>query len=193
MAGAFDRLYLSEADPFGAELPQFRYQQRKYDRLLSMLPQRRYRNVLDVGCGLGAFTRKLGPFTAGILGIDISEVAIAQARARSLDHSNIRYAVVGVRDMAELTESFDLIILADTLYYTDSGQAPDVSAIAAGVASKLLPGGLLMLVNHYFFGIDATSRTTRAIHDAFRNTARLDCVAEYRRAFFLATLLQRAD
>ena len=84
MAGAFDRLYSAETDPFGAELPQFRYQRRKYDCLLSMLPRRHYGNVLDVGCGLGAFTRKLAPFSEAILGIDISEAAIAQARQRSL-------------------------------------------------------------------------------------------------------------
>ena len=30
-ASAFDELYAGESDPFGAELPQYRYQQRKYD------------------------------------------------------------------------------------------------------------------------------------------------------------------
>jgi SAM-dependent methyltransferase len=190
-AAAFDRLYSAETDPFGAELPQFRYQRRKYDCLLSMLPRRRYRNVLDVGCGLGAFTRKLAPFSEAILGIDISEAAIAQARDRSLSHSNIRYAVAGVNGASKIEEAFDLIVLADVLYYTDFRQAACVGSIADGVASRLLPGGLVLLVNHYFFGIDAASRTTRAIHDSFRNAPLLDCKAEYRRAFFLATILQR--
>jgi SAM-dependent methyltransferase len=191
MAVAFDRLYSAETDPFGAELPQFRYQRRKYDSLLSMLPRRRYRNVLDVGCGLGAFTRKLAPFSEAILGIDISEAAIAQARDRSLSHSNVRYAVAGVAGASKMEEAFDLIVLADVLYYTDSPQPACVGSIADGVASRLLPGGLVLLVNHYFFGIDAASRTTRAIHDAFGRAPLLDSMAEYRRAFFLATLFQR--
>jgi SAM-dependent methyltransferase len=190
-AMAFDRLYSTEADPFGAEVPQFRYQRRKYDSLLSMLPRRRYRNVLDIGCGLGAFTRRLAPFSEAILGIDISAAAIAQARDRSLIHSNIRYAVEGVVGASRIEDAFDLIVLADVMYYTDR-RAACVESIAGGVASRLLPGGLLLLVNHYFFGIDAASRMTRAIHDAFRNAPLLHCEAEYRRPFFLATLLQRA-
>ena len=34
---AFDQLYGAVRDPFGTELPQYRYQQRKYECLLSML------------------------------------------------------------------------------------------------------------------------------------------------------------
>jgi 2-polyprenyl-3-methyl-5-hydroxy-6-metoxy-1,4-benzoquinol methylase len=193
MAVAFDRLYSAETDPFGAELPQFRYQRRKYDCLLSMLPRRRYRNVLDVGCGLGAFTRRLAPFSEAILGIDISEAAIAQARQRSLGRPNIRYAVGAVLGAPAAEEKFDLIVLADVLYYMDTRHEDGVESIAAGLASRLLPDGLVLLVNHYFFGIDAASRTTRAIHDAFRNSPLLVRQAEYRRAFFLTTILQRVD
>lgn len=192
-AAAFDRLYAGEADPFGAELPQYRYQQRKYDCMLSMLPRRRYLNALDVGCGLGAFTRKLAPFTENILGIDISEVAIAQARQRSTHHSNIRYAVAGVVNTSGLEEAFDLIVLADTLYYTETRRAGALQPIVESVTSRLVPGGLLLLVNHYFFGVDSASRTTRAIHDVFRNSKALECTAEYRRPFFLATIMQRTS
>jgi SAM-dependent methyltransferase len=191
-AVAFDRLYAAEEDPFGAELPQYRYQQRKYDCLLSMLPRRRYLSALDVGCGLGAFTRKLAPFTDAVLGIDISGVAISQARRRSLNYPNIRYAVSGVVNTCTVGESFDLIVLADTLYYTDLRPAGSLESIAESVTSSLLPGGILLLVNHYFFGIDAASRLTRTIHDVFRNSKRVECTAEYRRAFYLATVLQRA-
>jgi SAM-dependent methyltransferase len=191
MAVAFDRLYSAETDPFGAELPQFYYQGRKYECLLSMLPLRRYRNVLDVGCGLGAFTRRLAPFSEAILGIDISEEAIAQARHRAVSHSNIRFAVASVLGASEIEQKFDLIVLADVLYYTDTRQPAWVESIAQGMASRLLPGGLILLVNHYFFGIDAASRTTRTIHDRFSNTPLLDRKAEYRRPFFLTTLLQR--
>src|SRR5690348_627447 len=61
-AAAFDQLYRAAGDPYGAELPRYRYQRRKYEGLLSLLPRRRYRRALDLGCGLGSFTRKLAPF-----------------------------------------------------------------------------------------------------------------------------------
>jgi SAM-dependent methyltransferase len=89
--------------------------------------------------------------------------------------------------------AFDLIILADTLYYIDPLTAVRLQCIARDISSRLTPGGLLLLVNHYFFGIDPASRATREIHDEFRNASSLECVAEYRRAFFLATLLRRSD
>ena len=192
-ASAFDQLYAGLNDPFGAELPQYRYQQRKYDSLLSMLPRRPYRNVLDVGCGLGSFTRKLAPFAEHILGTDISAEAIEQARKLSARHPNIAYSQEDVLDEPRQEAFFDLIVLADTLYYINPLTDVGLKSIVANVSAKLAAGGLLLVVNHYFSGIDAPSRSTREIHDAFRWASRLERVAEYRRAFFLATLLRRSD
>jgi SAM-dependent methyltransferase len=192
-ASAFDQLYAGRNDPFGAELPQYRYQQRKYASLLSMLPQRPYRNVLDVGCGLGTFTRKLAPFAEHILGTDISAEAIGQARRLSAGHPNIAYSQQDVLDNSHQEASFDLIVLADTLYYIEPLTDVGLKSIAGNLSTKLAPGGLLLLVNHYFFGIDLPSRGSREIHEAFRWAAQLERVAEYRRAFFLATLLRRSS
>jgi SAM-dependent methyltransferase len=193
VASAFDQLYAGLNDPFGTELPQYRYQKRKYDSLLSMLPRRPYVNVLDVGCGLGTFTRKLAPFAEHILGTDISAEAIEQARRLSAGCPNIAYSHQDMLDNPHQEASFDLIILADTLYYIEPLTDVGLKSIAGNLSKKLAPGGLLLLVNHYFFGIDLASRGTREIHDAFRWAARLERVAEYRRAFFLATLLRRSS
>jgi SAM-dependent methyltransferase len=189
---AFDRLYAGVQDPFGVELPQYRYQQRKYNSLLSMLPQRRYRKVLDIGCGLGAFTRMLAPFAEQVLGTDISAEAIKQARELSVDHPNVTYAQRDMLGSSQQESAFDLIIIADTLYYVDPRTPVGLKSIARNISSKVAPGGLVLIVNHYFFGVDMASRDTRDIHDAFRWAPTLECVAEYRRAFFLATLLQRS-
>lgn len=191
-AAAFDQLYAGLDDPFGSELPQYRYQRRKYNSLLSMLPGRSYHNALDVGCGLGAFTRKLAPFTEHILGTDISAEAIGQARKLSAAHSNIVYSHEDTLNNPG-EGLFDLIVLADTLYYIDPLTDVALKSIAGNLSVKLAPGGLLLLVNHYFFGFDAPSRGTREIHDAFRWASGLQRVAEHRRAFFLATLLRRSD
>ncbi len=188
----FDHLYATTRDPFGVELPQYRYQQRKYACLLSMLPQRRYRNILDVGCGLGTFTRKLAPFGEQVLGTDISGEAVSQARRLSVSHPNITYAQRNMLDAPPTESEFDLIIIADTLYYVNPRTPVALKTLARAFTSKLTPGGLILIVNHYFFGVDRASRDTRQIHDAFRWAPSLDCIADFRRAFFLATLLQRA-
>lgn len=190
VAVAFDELYNSSADPFAAELPQYRYQQRKYNSLLSMLPQRRYQSVLDVGCGLGAFTRKLAPFADSILGTDISAVAVTRARQLSANHPNVRYSMEAALEAPGSEAAFDLIVLADTLYYVESLSAARIRAIAHNLASKLMPGGLLLLANHYFFSLDRASQLTRSIHTIFSDGPLLNRVAEHRRAFFLATVLQ---
>jgi predicted TPR repeat methyltransferase len=188
---AFDHLYGAVPDPFGTELPQYRYQRRKYDCLLSMLPQRRYRRALDIGCGLGAFTRKLAPFVDRVLGTDISAEALEQARRLSANLPNVAYARHNVVESFDDDPSYDLIVVADILYYIDALSDERLKSITHNIASRLSPGGLILVVNHYFFGVDAASRNTREIHDSFRWATHLDCVAEHRRAFFLATLLQR--
>jgi hypothetical protein len=48
------------------------------------------------------------------------------------------------------------------------------------------------LTDHYFFGVDAASRRTRAIHNAFRRIGGLQSHIEHRRCFYLTTILQRA-
>lgn len=192
-AAAFDELYEGTNDPFGAELPQYRYQQRKYDSLLSMLPRRPYLRVLDIGCGRGAMTRKLAPLVEHVLGTDISAAAIGQARKLSAAHPNIVYSQENMLEETRGEPVFDLIVLADTLYYIEPLTESVLKSIARNISAKLAPGGLLMVVNHYFFGIDKASRGTREIHDAFRWAPGLSCVAEHRRAFFLATLLRRSD
>ncbi|NNM60804.1 MAG: methyltransferase domain-containing protein [Steroidobacteraceae bacterium] len=189
---AFDDLYADTHDPFGVELPQYRYQQRKYACLLSMLPNRRYRNILDIGCGLGTFTRKLAPFGERVLGTDISGEAIRQATRLSAGHPNVSYLQRDMLEAAPQESAYDLIIIADTLYYVKSRSPAALKLFAGKIASILTPDGLVLVVNHYFFGIDLASRETRGIHDAFRSASGLDCMAEFRRAFFLATLLQRA-
>lgn len=192
-AAAFDKLYEETNDPFGAEMPQYRYQQRKYDCLLSMLPRQPYQRVLDIGCGLGSLTRKLAPFVEQVLGTDISAAAIDQARRLSAAHANIVYSQENMLDETRGEPGFDLIVLADTLYYIEPLTETGLKTIALNVSSKLAPGGLLLVVDHYFFGVDKASRRTREIHDAFRWSPSLVCAAEHRRAFFLATLLRRSD
>ena len=52
-ARSLDLLYEDRKDPWGLDSPDFRYQQIKYAGMLSLLPSRRYKRALDLGCGLG--------------------------------------------------------------------------------------------------------------------------------------------
>ena len=113
----FDHLYGAQNDPFGAEKSGYLYQRRKYADLLSMLPKRTYRHALDIGCGIGAFTRRLAPHVDHVLGVDISGEAIRQAREMSCAFPQISYEQRNIANIGDLSGLFDLIVLADVLYY----------------------------------------------------------------------------
>src|SRR5579864_776566 len=83
-AHSFDLLYQERKDPWGLLSPHFRYQQIKYTTMLSLLPSRHFKRALDLGCGLGNVTRRLGKHADEVLGIDLSQFAIAEATRETL-------------------------------------------------------------------------------------------------------------
>ena len=190
---SFNQLYRSMRDPWGATLQRFRYQRQKYQTLLSMLPNREYNYVLDVGCGLGAFARRLTPHARQVLGVDISDEAVSEARRMSRGLPNVHYVQADICDFLAPSHAFDLIVLADVLYYMAPINDRMLKLLIEKIAQLLSPGGLLLLTNHYFFNIDRASRNISLIHDLFRRSPWLTRVAEYARAFYLATLMKRIE
>jgi 2-polyprenyl-3-methyl-5-hydroxy-6-metoxy-1,4-benzoquinol methylase len=192
VAYAFDQLYRANPDPFGAIDPRYRYPARKYATLLSFLPARHYCHVLELGCGVGALCRALAPHADTVTGVDIAATAVQRATDLSRDHQNIGFVTGDVQSFDAAGRQYDLIVIADVLYYAmPLDDQPALEAIARRVASCLAPGGVVLLADHYFFGFDADSRRTRAIHNVFRTAAALHQLSQHRRCFYLATLLQR--
>lgn len=191
-ARAFDLLYGQMEDPWAAGVARYRYQRRKYDSLLSFVPRRRYRRVLDLGCGIGEMTRRLAPHVDEILGLDISDLAVEQARRRSANLPNAFYKQGDVLALDQSIDGqFDLVVLADTLYYLSPLDDAVLKRVRESVAALLAPGGILLLADHFFSGFDRDSRTSRRIHDSFRWAAPLRLQVEHRRPFYLASLLER--
>ena len=190
VAQAFEQLYRADADPYGAADPRYRYQDRKYATLLSFLPARPYRHVLELGCGVGAFSRALAPHAETVTGIDISPTAVQRATALSQKHLNLSFRPGDVHTFDSDGQLYDLIVAADVLYYAvSSADESALAAIARRLAVSLAPGGLVLLADHYFFGLGAASRITRAIHRTFRQAAGLQIRSQRLRCFYLATLL----
>jgi len=192
IAHAFEMLYRANPDPYAAVDPRYRYQARKYATLLSFLPARHYGHVLDLGCGVGALCRALAPYADTINGVDVARAAVEHATNLSRGERNIAFAVGDVRTFDAAGRRYDLVVIADVLYYAlPLDDRPALEAIARRVSACMAPGGLVLLTDHYFFGFDAASRRTRAIHNAFRGAAAFHQLAEHRRCFYLATLLQQ--
>jgi SAM-dependent methyltransferase len=192
-AAAFDAVY-SQGDPWGSADPRYLYQRRKYESLLDLLPDRRFGRALDLGAGLGLLSRKLAAHADEVIGIDISAKAMAQATAASTHLPQLSFQQGDALHLpAALNGGFDLLVIADTLYYLPPPlQDATLKALAQRLALLLRPGGVCLLANHYFWGADADSRLSRRIHQAFAWSPALTLMAEHRRPFYLASLLERA-
>jgi SAM-dependent methyltransferase len=195
-AAAFDRLYQDSAqhDPWASSSPGYQYQRRKYDALIGMLPQRRYRRALDLGCGLGLFTERLASCSQQAVGVDISAVAIGCAAERTRALKNVQLRQGDLMTLgAEFEGQFDLVVVADTIYYLPAPIRDEVLKSAVSGISKLLaPDGVLLLVNHYFPLPLKDTKLTLRIHRAFQWSPDFVLLAEHKRAFFLASLLGKA-
>ncbi len=65
--------------------------------------------VLDVGCGTGRTTRPLADRGHDVVGIDVSERMVAQARER---HPDLTFRVDDATDLAFADGSFDYVLFS---------------------------------------------------------------------------------
>ena len=147
--------------------------------------------VVDAACGTGYGSFLLAMAAHDVLGLDISQGAVEHARVLHLGVDNLRFERGDVRSLPpSLDGLFDLVVLADTLYYlppplTDA----TLKSLALRVAALLAPGGLCLLANHYFFAADPDSRLSQRIHRAFAWSPGFHVISEHRRPFYLVSLL----
>ena len=191
---AFDAAY-ADGDPWASGDARYLYQRRKYEVLAGLLPPgRRFGQALDIGSGHGLLGRRIAARADSVLGIDISQNAVEQARMHNADLANLHFERCDIRDLpASYNGRFDLVMLTDMLYYlphplTDAA----IKAVALRVGGLLAPDGLLLLANHFFFAGDRDSRLSRRIHRAFAWSPAFDIVSEHRRPFYLVSLLAQA-
>jgi SAM-dependent methyltransferase len=190
--GAFDAIYRA-GDPWASADPRYVYQRRKYEVIAGLLPRRRFASALDLGCGTGLLASILAPRADAMLGIDISAAAVSKATSAHADRANLRFAQGDICNLPDtLDGGFDLLVLVDSLYYLpppldDSA----LKAISLRLARLLRPGGVCLLANHFFAGMDADSRLSRRIHQAFARLPELTVVAETWRPFYLISTLER--
>jgi SAM-dependent methyltransferase len=189
---SLDLLYGKRNDPWGLGSPQFRYQQIKYATMLSLLPDRRYRRALDLGCGLGNFTRRLLNHADQVLGVDVSHVAIAQAARETEEQSNAQFRQGDVLNLSrDLDDGFDLVVIADVLYYLSPLSEEVLHTVRDRVIQLLVPGGILLLVNHFTSALDPGSRWSPKIHRVFHSAPNAHTLHDSRRPFYLASVLEK--
>ncbi len=190
--GGFNYLYSEKADPWGYLTRRYRYQRLKYQKMEALLPAKRFASALDIGCGIGVFSRMLAPQCDRVLGVELSQAAVENAAALSNSSPNVAYVQGELFDLPQVASGpYDLIILADVLYYLSPLSDEVLHRVNALIETLLAPGGFLLLANHFFFDLDPQSRVTRQIHASFRWNRRLNLLSEERHPFFLCSLLEK--
>ena len=137
----FQRLYQSNPDPWGFTTSP--YEQAKYRHTLKTLGNRRFTSGLEVGCSIGVLTRMLAPRCDSLLGIDIVEDPLTEARARCADQPHVRFERMQV-PLQWPAGRFDLIVFSEVLYFLC---AADIEHCAQHVLHSLPRGGMVVLVN----------------------------------------------
>lgn len=90
-------------------------------------------NVLDIGCGTGLCAPRFRKIAKRLVGVDLSEKMLDQARNKSLyDELHCRDLI----DQLSLEAQYDLIIAADTLIYLG-----DLMPLFTLSSQRVVPGG----------------------------------------------------
>jgi SAM-dependent methyltransferase len=103
-------------------------------------------SVLDVGCGVGRWSRRLAARGAYVTGVDLSPTMIAEARRRAAEEGVADLCRFEAQDLSELDAraKFDLVLGVTVLQHI-----LDPAALAAAVArmtAHLAPGGRMVLL-----------------------------------------------
>lgn len=97
-------------------------------------------DVLEYGCGSAIQGLELAKVARSLTGIDISDVAIADARAGAADRglANARYETMDAEDMTFPDQAFDLVFGRGIIHHLD------LSRCFASISRVLKPGGVAL-------------------------------------------------
>lgn len=107
-------------------------------------PSRRL-DVLDAGCGTGLCGAIVAPFARTLIGVDLSEKMLAQARDKKLYQTLVKAELTEY--LRDCREAFDLIVSADTLVYFGALQG-----VVSECARALRPNGMLVFTLEHAIG-----------------------------------------
>jgi len=129
----FDRIALVSED--GAT-----HNDHYHNFLLRHLPSNCH-DVLEIGCGTGAFARRLAERSEHVLALDLSPEMIRLARERSAQFPNIEFQLADVRELPFPIASFDCIASIATLHHLPFPE------ILLKMKAALKPGGALLVLD----------------------------------------------
>jgi len=113
LIGEFEQMYQDYDDPWKQSVIEEWASEKTV--VLNLIKKLNARKVIELGCGLGHFTKKISDLKVEVLGIDISETAIKKARAK---HLSCNFVVGDILDF-DIYKNFrpDIIVMAEITWY----------------------------------------------------------------------------
>ncbi|MDT7953354.1 MAG: class I SAM-dependent methyltransferase [Acetobacteraceae bacterium] len=136
----FEQLYARDPDPWRFATSE--YERDKYAATLAALPPRPFASGFEIGCSIGVLTRQLSERCDALLAVDVSDIALEQARQRC---PGVSFANMDLR--SEWPDgAFDLVLFSEVLYYLG---LDGIRLVAKRTMDALAPGGVVGLVNWF--------------------------------------------
>ncbi|MFN5698256.1 MAG: class I SAM-dependent methyltransferase, partial [Cyanobacteriota bacterium] len=98
----------------------------------------RERVILDLACGTGRLGNLISKENQ-VIGVDISEVAVAMARRKNGNHPHFCFEQMDAHELRFQDQSFDIILFIDAIEHV-----LDVGRVFTEMSRVLKPGGLMM-------------------------------------------------
>lgn len=149
--GKFEEMYRDFDDPWH-QIEEAGISYSKHDTIHTV---RRFglKKIIEVGCGLGYFTKKLSDCCEGaeFMGLDISETAIAKAKAM---FPTLKFTVGGVSKLDKIFElaDYDGIIFSEILWYI----LDDLDNVLSMIRKKF--HGMLIVNQVFYHGVQKYGR-----------------------------------
>ena len=130
----FDRIALLE------EQGKWNHNSHYHSFLIKQLPSD-CENVLEIGCGSGAFSRLLAKRSNKVVAIDLSPEMIEAAKRLSGSYTNINFQTADIVEWEFQSEQFDAIVSIATVHHLA------LESLLPKLKVALKPGGKLAIVD----------------------------------------------
>ncbi len=138
---------------------------RAWQSIFDALPPLRGQTVLDLGCGIGDQAVELAARGARVIGFDMNEELLREARARRLANAEFRRG--DLQALPDLGDAVDGVWCSFTAAYL-----PDLQPVLASWAVQLRPGGWIALTEvDDLFGHEPLGARTKALLAAYARDA----------------------
>jgi ubiquinone/menaquinone biosynthesis C-methylase UbiE len=134
---------------------------RPWPTIFEALPSLRAQTILDLGCGVGDLAAEFVARGARVIGVDMSEELLGEARSRQL--SNAEFKTDDLRTLRDVGVEVDGLWCSFTAAYF-----PDLSTALSVWARSLKPGGWIALTEiDDLFGHEPLSIATKRLLEAY--------------------------